>query len=218
MQTLDRSTIQPTDRLLKRLFWPTIRSRRDAELVGQQGFWICCFVATVWTIGSFFTAHVYLGLLIGGTYYLAATGIRMHSLTAAVFAFLCLFLDRVASLEALLMEVPGGGNPMVGTLALLLLFFNIRATFLARSWIREERSAQANVMRPQLVGLSIDRLLNRMPVVMWPHVRYLYYPLAVLIMLSSIAAFFSLPEMRRALASHHAKDIPTLVKTTLPGR
>ena len=196
MQTLDLSiALQPTDGLLKRLFWPTIRNRRDVDLIGRQGFWVCFVVAFVWTVGSFFTAHPSLGLLVGITYFFAAFGIREQSIAAAVLAFLCLFLDRVASLEALLLGVPGGGNPKVGIVAMVLLFLNIRATILSRQWLSRKASPEIREQPERPAASFTDKLVNQWPHILWPRTRYVFYPLAAIVILTSISAFFGLPQI-----------------------
>jgi hypothetical protein len=194
MQSTDALAAQrPTDGLLKRLYWPRIVSQYDVDLVGQQGFWICMIVATAWMVGGFFTARPYLDALIGLTYVMAAMGVRQHSVPAAILAFLCLFLDRVASLEALLLHVPGGGNPMIGMMATLLLFLNIRATLLAHRWQMEEGESVALAESASLLG----RFVNYWPRIVWPRARYVFYALAGLMILMSVAALFSLPSMHR---------------------
>lgn len=195
MQTLDVSSEpKPTNRLLKRLFWPTVENGSDVDLIGRQGFWVCFVVATAWTIGSFFMPHTLLGLLIGATYFLGALGIREQSISAAVLAFFCLFLDRIASLEAYLLDVPGGGNPRIGILATVLLLLNIRATILSRRW-RARETPTWSEQPDYSVNSSLDRLVNQLPSVLWPRARYVFYPLAAILMLISVTAFFGLPQM-----------------------
>ena len=200
MQTLDLSmTRQPTNGLLRRLFWPEIANRYDVDLVGQQGFWICLVVAAAWAIGSFFTAHASLGLLIAAAYVLGALGVRQHSVAAAVFMFLCLFLDRVASLEALLLGVPGGGNPMIGITATVLLLMNIRATVLSRRWLNLNRTAQVVEPQKRPATTFTDTLLNQWPGIAWPRARYVFYPLATVVVMTSLMAIFGLPHMKAEL-------------------
>jgi hypothetical protein len=199
IETLEFSNAQrPTDGLLRRLFWPRIANRHDAELVGQQGFWICFVVATAWAIGSYFTAHALLGLLIAATYFLGALGVRRYSVAAAVFTFLCLFLDRVASLEALLLGVPGGGNPMIGITAIVLLFLNIRATILARRWKARNGHMERRERKRPAISFA-DTLVNEWPGLVWPGARYVFYPLATVVVMTSLSAIFGLPHMKAEL-------------------
>ncbi|MBS1798586.1 MAG: hypothetical protein JSS95_02040 [Acidobacteria bacterium] len=198
IETLEFSSVQPTDGWLRRLFWPRIANRQDVDLVGQQGFWICFVVATAWGIGAFFTAHASLGLLIAATYFLGAMGVRRYSLAASVFMFLCLFLDRVASLEALLLGAPGGGNPMVGITAIVLLFLNIRATVLARRWQARNRPMERRQRQRPVTPLA-DTLVNEWPGLVWPRARYVFYPLATVVVMTSLSAIFGLPHMKAEL-------------------
>jgi len=198
------SDLQPTDGLLKRLLWPRITNQHDADLVGQQGFWICCVVGFAWIVGSFFTAYSFLGVLIGAVYFLGAMGIREHSVRAAVLMFFCLFFDRVASLEALLLGVQGGGNPRYGILATVLLLLNIRATALAHRWTSKRKASEMNENLEMPVPL-VDKLANQLPRVLWTRVRYAFYPLAAIIVLSSITAMFWLPQMKQR---QQAEDSP----------
>jgi hypothetical protein len=196
MQTFDlSSTQQPAEGIFRRLLWPRVANQQDVDRVGQQGFWVCVAVAAAWTVGAFFTAHVGLGLLIGVTYFLGALGLRKHSISAAVLMFLCLFLDRAASLEALWLGVPGGGNPRVGLVAIVLLLLNIRATILSRQWQARKASAEKGERTERPAMPLVDRLVNQIPGALWPRTRYIFYPLATIIVMTSLMAMFWLPEM-----------------------
>jgi hypothetical protein len=196
MQTFDlSSTQQPAEGVFRRLLWPRVANQQDVDRVGQQGFWVCVAVAAAWSVGAFFTAHVGLGLLIGATYFLGALGLRKHSVSAAVLMFLCLFLDRAASLEALWLGVPGGGDPRIGLVAMVLLLLNIRATILSQQWqsrmaLTERGERAAGPAMP-----FADKLVNQIPGALWPRTRYFFYPLATLIVMTSLMAMLWLPEM-----------------------
>jgi hypothetical protein len=181
------------------LFWPRIANQYDVDLVGQQGFWICFVVGSAWAVGSFFIAHASLGLLIAATYFLGALGVRRYSVAAAVFMFLCLFLDRVASLEALLLGVPGGGHPMIGITATVLLFLNIRATILSRRWLIHNRPIELHEQEKRPAKSFADSLVNEWPGFLWPRARYVFYPLATVIVMTSLSAIFGLPHMKAEL-------------------
>src|ERR1019366_6073387 len=118
MQTLGLSSApQPSDGMFKRLFWPEIANEYDVDLVGQQGFWVCFAVAILSTVVSLFTGHALLGVFIGVTYFLGALGVRQRNAPAAVLIFLCYLLDRVVSVESMILGLGGGGNPLLGMVA-----------------------------------------------------------------------------------------------------
>lgn len=57
MQTLDLSgQSKKSDGPLKSLLWPTVENAWDVDYLGQQGFWICLFIAILSLALIFFAA------------------------------------------------------------------------------------------------------------------------------------------------------------------
>jgi hypothetical protein len=208
MQTLGlASAPQPTDGLFKRLFWPTIENLYDVDLVGQQGFWVCTVVAVLSTIMLVVSGNVILGVLIGITYFLAGLGVRERSLVAAVVISLCYALDRIAGFE-----MGQAGNPLFPSVAMMLLFANVRATFLTRRW-----TASANEDVGELPDRTMDsftdKLANGFPAKAWPKLRWLFYPLGFgLLALSILSVIVAAKQRPRPTV----KDTPSATYEVSP--
>ena len=197
MQTLGlASAPQPTDGMFKRLFWPEIANEYDVDLVGQQGFWVCFAVAVVSTLVSLFTGHAILGVFIGATYFLGALGVRQRNTAAAVLIFLCYLLDRVVSVESMVLGLGGGGNPLLGIVATMLLLANIRATILSRRWQTTASPTEASEMPERTTSSFGDKLANVMPEKLWPRTQYVFFPLASLLICVSLLGIVGLPMVK----------------------
>jgi hypothetical protein len=176
VQTLGLSSApQPTDGLFKRLFWPEIANQYDVDLVGQQGFWLCFAVAVLSTVVSMFTGHPLLGVFIGATYFLGALGVRERNAAAAILLFLCYLLDRVVSVESMVLGFGGGGNPLLGIAATMLLFANIRATMLSRRWQSPATPAEVSEFPDRSRTSFGDKLVNSLPETLWPRAQYVFF-------------------------------------------
>jgi hypothetical protein len=183
--------------MFKRLFWPDIENQYDVDLVGQQGFWVCFAVAVITTVVSIVTGQTVLGIVIGVTYFLAGLGVRQRSVAAAVLIFSCYFLDRIFQLESTWLGLGGGGNPLVGIVATMLLFANIRATVLSRRWQAPETPVDVSELPVRSTDSLGDKLSNALPEALWPKTRYIFYPLASILLLVSVVGVISAPLMKR---------------------
>jgi hypothetical protein len=211
MQTLGLSDApQPTDNLFKRLLWPEIANGYDVDLVGQQGFWVCFVVAVFSTIVLIATGQPLVGILFGATYLLGGMGVRQRSVAAATLIFLSYLLGRAASMEAMFLGLPGGGNPLVGIVATMLLFANVRATFLARRWQRAETPSEISELPERMTDSFGDKLANVVPEKLWPKGRYAFYPLAAIVIVISILSMIGLPIMKAKQAAATADDPVTI--------
>ncbi len=204
MQTLGLASEQkPTDGLFKRLLWPTIENAYDVDLVSQQGFWLCVILAAISTVTLLVAGHVMYALLIGLTYYLAGVGVRERSLPAAILILCCYLLDRVAAF----LITPygfGGGNPVVGVVAVMLLVANIRATVLARKW-RKGSSTDDRTEFPDQVNESWkDRFVNTWPSAVWPRGQFVFYPLASGLLLLTLIGMMFIAKRQRLVTTRPA--------------
>lgn len=68
---------------IKRLLWPRY-SPLDADLLGQQGFWICLFVALLSLVGGVMQGHWITGFIAFSFFFLGGVGVREHSFVAAL--------------------------------------------------------------------------------------------------------------------------------------
>src|SRR6266702_3109672 len=211
MQTLGlASAPQPTDGLFKRLFWPEIANGYDIDLVGQQGFWVCVAVAVIATLMSLFTGHPLLGVFVGATYSLGALGVRQRNATAAVLIFLCYFLDRVVSVETMVLGMAGGGNPLLGIVATMLLFANVRATILSRRWLASTAPNEISEMPERSTSSFGDKLANVLPAKLWPRAQYAFFPLASLLILVSLLSVLGLPMLKKQAAANPPSAVYTV--------
>ncbi len=99
--------------------------------------------------------------------------------------FLCYFLDRIAGFEMMyLFKSPG--NPLLGLVAMMLLFANVRATVLSRRW--QDPATEPDVAElPERSDASFaDKFANRLPALIWPKARYVFYPLSAVLLALSI--------------------------------
>ena len=211
MQTLGLSDApQPTDNLFKRLLWPEIANGYDVDLVSQQGFWVCFVVAVFSTIVLIATGQPLVGILIGATYLLGGMGVRQRSVAAAILIFSSYLLGRLASMEAMFLGLPGGGNPLVGIVATMLLFANVRATFLARRWQRAEAPSDISELPEQMTTSFGDKLANVLPEKLWPAGKYAFYPLAIIVIVISVLSMIGLPIMKAKQAAATTDDPVTM--------
>ncbi|HTH54261.1 MAG TPA: hypothetical protein VL495_09935 [Edaphobacter sp.] len=197
MQTLGLSSSpRPTDGLFKRLFWPEIANQYDVDLVGQQGFWVCLAVAVLSMVVLIWQGQIGFGLLLGSTYFLAALGVRERDIAAAVLIFLCYLLDRIAALEFAILGMVGGGNSILTTIATMLLFANVRATILSRRWQTSDTPAEISEFPERQTSSFSDRIVNQLPAMLWPRTRYVFYPLATILLLLSMSGVIGLTMMK----------------------
>ncbi len=207
MQTLGlASESKPTDGMFKRLFWPTIENQYDVDLVGQQGFWVCLLVAGMSLLTAVFAGlsagpiafavTLFFGFCAALTYFLAGVGVRERSIGAAVLIFLCYLTDRIASFE--ISGTPILGFPLIGVVALMLLLANVRATILSLKW-RESGEAGD---QPD----SMEVAAEGWPAKVWPWGRFVFYPMASLVLLLSVASIVALPIMQKRRAEQLKKQ------------
>ena len=215
MQTLGLSSApQPSDGMFKRLFWPEIANQYDVDLVGQQGFWVCFAVAVLSTAILVFTGHALLGGFIGATYFLGALGVRERNIAAAVLIFVCYLLDRMVSVESMVLGLGGGGPPLLGIVVTMLLFANVRATILSRRWQAADTPGDVSEMPERSTSSFGDKFANVMPGKLWPRTQYVFFPLACILILISLLGMVGLPMMKNKQATAGSSD--TVIQVSPP--
>ena len=203
MQTLGLASEQkPTDGMFKRLFWPTIENQYDVDLMGVQGFWVCTVCAVLSMILLIATGNALIGILIGITFFLGGMGVRERSIAAAVLVFGCYALDKVLSIESLVLTgVHTGGNPLIGVVAFMLLLANVRGTILARKWrVQAERGgyvADPDAMPERTTSTLPDKMANVMPAKLWPGAKFVFFPLAGLLLGFSLVLILEMPFVKK---------------------
>jgi hypothetical protein len=192
MQTLGlASDIKPTDGMFKRLFWPTIENQYDLDLVSVQGFWVCVVVGVISFVVLLATGQFWVGALIAVTYVLGATGVRERSIAAAILIFLCYITDRIGGI---FMGQPGYG--VIPVVSLLLLFANVRATILADRWRRSGTADQTEAVELAQESFT-EKVANVMPAKVWPVGRFVFFPLAGVLLMLTIVGVAMYPAMHR---------------------
>lgn len=185
MQTLGLSPSTPkTESRLKTLFWPTIESLSDVEVVGHQVFWVCTIVAVFSLVFGIFQGWFVLGFLESLFFFLGGVGAHERSRFAAVAVFSAYLLSTVALLRVFVLS-PGPG--ILRVILLALLFANVRATWLSA---KSPASASRPLSDPVNETLA-DKFADRLPAYLWPKLRWLFYALTGLeasLMLFAIAA------------------------------
>jgi hypothetical protein len=175
--------------MLKRLFWPTIENQYDVDLVGQQGFWVCVVVGLMSLIALVVTGQPVIGALVAVTFLLGGMGVRERSIAAAVMVFLCYLLDKIGSLET---GNPGGMG-VVGLIGLMLLLANVRGTILSRRWKTPETPAEVSELPERPTESVTDKLSNVLPAKIWPVGRWIFFPMAGIVLALSLLGVLILP-------------------------
>jgi len=161
MQTLGVSDSTPqAENLLKRLFWPSIRTGSDVDTLASQGYWICVIVALFAVLTGALAGHPISGLCLLLYYYLGGVGVRQHSCFAAVVVFVMFVANTVLS--------PG----ILAIFGCVLLLSVLRATFIASFW--EPRTVEAE-MPMRFSETWGDKFADKVPASLWPKVRVVYY-------------------------------------------
>lgn len=207
MQTLDLSgQAKKSDGPIKSLLWPTVENAWDVDYLGQQGFWLCLFIALLSLLLVSFTASqtnipiaravmILAGLIECLVYFVGGMGVRQASWPAAAMVF------ALYSLEHLLMGQIGVLTIIVGA----VLLSNVRATFLAAKW----KPAADDDDRPMRFNETFrDRLVDQLPPRAWPILKYPFYFFASVILLLVLA--------NSALRMHHPRSPQVPDETNVP--
>lgn len=170
METLGLSgPPQPRDSLFRRLFWPSDNAS-DADILGQQGFWLCLIVGLISLIGATLQGHWIIAILTAAVFLLGGIGVREHNLFAAISIAFIYALNLVGYF--LMHRFPG----ILSFFIVLLLIGNIRGCHIAAKWSR---------LDPESMPLRMnetwrDKLVDQMPARVWPKARIAYYVIASL--------------------------------------
>ncbi len=81
----------------------------------------------------------------------------------------------------------GASSPLIGLVALMLLLANVRATLLARRWNVSGENPDREEALDRSTSSIGDKLSNVMPTTVWPKGRFVFYPLASLLLLLTAA-------------------------------
>lgn len=162
----------------KRIFWPSADSA-DADILGQQGFWICLILAIGTCVISAFQGHFILGILFGIFYFLCGVGVREHDVPAAI-AVATLYLFNIGGAVVLTKSPPG----WLALFVALILIANIRGCAIASRWFK---SGDPDLIPTRLNETWQDKLVDQMPAKLWPRIKIAFYFLAVIAILLTAA-------------------------------
>ena len=185
MQTLGLDPSTPrTEGRLKSLLWPSVANDADVDYLTTQGFWICFLVAAV-TLAVSIVSGLYAGALDAIFFYLGGNGVRQRSRIAAVCVFLVYALGTVDL--ARVSYAAGGSGSIVRFLLCALLLTNMREVWIASQW---RSSGVAEETPDPLSETLADTTADRVPGIVWPKTRYLFYAFALLEIGSRVFVLF----------------------------
>jgi hypothetical protein len=179
MQTLGLSgPPAPQDSFFRRIFWPSADSV-DADMLGQQGFWLCLLVALLTLITATLQGHFVLAILFASFYFIGGIGVREHDVASAVLVTLVYSLNILAAV-ILARAFPG----YLVLFAELLLISNIRGCWIASKWLK---TGDPNLIPLRMNETWRDKLVDQMPARVWPRIRIAFYVLSVIVILLTVA-------------------------------
>ena len=199
MQTLGVSDAPPpSESRIKSLFWPSIKSGSDVDYLSIQGYWVCTIVAVMTFglgllgVGAARNAIQAIVLALFATiffllFFLGGVGVREGSRFAATIVFVVYALDMGSTLIgtlsanglAGLFVMPGSMvSLLIKTAVTVVLFCNLRATWIASSWVPGTEEA---ALPPRRNETFTDKFVDQWPRVLWPILRIPYYIFSVLV-------------------------------------
>ncbi len=197
MQTLGVSDSAPkSESRIKSLFWPSIKSGSDVDYLGIQGYWVCTFVAVMTLIVALFTVAqvtdarqgIVLLLFFGVLalfFYLGGVGVREGSRFAAVIVFVVYVLDTLTTL----LSSPVSGGTLIRLAISAVLLSNLRAAWVAASWVPGGEESALPVRRTQTLS---DKFVDQWPRWLWPKIRIPYYLLSALVSLMVLLSYVAI--------------------------
>jgi hypothetical protein len=166
MEILGLSESTPkTESRVKSLFWPSIQSGADVDYLGSQGYWVCTISAVLSLVVVVAGGHPITAFFVFLYLFLGGVGVRERSFFAAAIVFIFYILETIF-----------GNIGVVRILITALLFSNMRATWLASQWKPESDEA---VLPPRFNETLMDKFADKLPSVLWPKIRYVYYVYSV---------------------------------------
>jgi hypothetical protein len=173
MQTLNLSDSMPrSEGRIKSLLWPSIQSSSDVDYLGAQGYWVCVAVAVLSFVVLIISDHPVMGTFVLLFYYLGGVGVRERSRYAAGCVSVAYLADMLAS-----------GAGIVRIILAALLLSNFRATWLAARWTPGSEEATPI---PRWSETWTDKFADKLPTLLWPKVRILYYILSACYLILSV--------------------------------
>lgn len=169
MQTLGVSDSTPkTESRLQSLLWPSVNTAADVDYLGTQGYWVCLIVAIVTCLFLLMLREPLMGLLFFMFYYFGGVGVRERSRYAALVVAIMYSVDLLITLGT----IGIGIWMMVRMILAALLLSNVRAAWVSSSWTPGSEEAALPLRLNETLR---DRLVDQLPMWLWPRIEILYY-------------------------------------------
>lgn len=156
------------DNIFRRLFWPSNHAG-EADILGEQGLWICVLVAFISCAVLGFDGQYLAALLTLVFFVLGGIGVREHNIPTAILIVVAHLLNMTAN--AMYGLAPG----IFSIAAAILLLANIRSTWIANRW--------AEYRDPEIFYETVEenwreRLVDQIPALVWPKARIVFFSVA----------------------------------------
>jgi len=166
------------ENIFRHIFWPSADSV-DADMLGQQGFWICLLLALLTVIEAVFKGHVLLSVLFAIFYFLGGIGVREHDIASAI-SVTAIYVLNVIGVELMARQFPG----WLVLFVMLILASNVRGCWIASKWLG---SGDPDIVPMRMNENWRDKLVDQMPARVWPRLRAAFYVLAFLVFMATLA-------------------------------
>lgn len=166
------------ENIFRRIFWPSADSV-DADMLGQQGFWICLLLALLTVIEAVFKGHVLLSIFFAIFYFLGGIGVREHDIASAI-SVTAIYVLNVIGVVLMARQFPG----WLVLFVILILASNVRGCWIASKWLR---SGDPDIVPMRMNENWRDKLVDQMPARVWPRLRAAFYILAFLVFMATLA-------------------------------
>lgn len=166
------------ENIFRRIFWPSADSV-DADMLGQQGFWICLLLALLTVIGAAFRGSIIIGVLFSLFYFLGGIGVREHDVVASI-SVAAVYVLNAAAAVLMTRQFPG----WLVLFIILILASNVRGCWIASKWLR---SGDPDLIPRRMNENWRDKLVDQMPALVWPRIRRVFYVLAFLVFMATLA-------------------------------
>jgi len=161
------------DNLFQRLFWPSDHAG-ETDYLGKQGFWVCWAVAAISLLVLTLQGNLWVALLQFSFFALGGIGVREHDVPAAVLVATGYWINQIYGV--FMGQFPG----LIGLACGILLIANIRGTFIAKRWATY---GDPEAFPERMNTTLIEQFSDRMPMVVWPKTRILFYCISGIYML-----------------------------------
>ncbi len=189
---------QQEENLFKRLLWPSVRNAHDADLLGQQGFWIAEIVALLSTVFLIVGGHPIVAVVTFVFYAFGGFGLREGSAIAAALVLTAWLADQIAGVVT-----HGSGIGFIPVFVTAILLANLRASILVSRWKMQPQPGDENAEPMRFSDTLVDKIRDQLPRVLWPRLRYVFYVFAVCFLAVELLGAFML-----ALHPHQGRSGP----------